>query len=70
MDYDTGSTLTPLWASFDAARRFGLSEEEVWRTVDGVVSQAGRECTVGECLDEIMAALAVNIIAKERRALG
>ena len=70
-DMDTGSIVTaPLRASFEAARRFGLTEDEVWHTVDEVVSRAGRDATVGECLEEITAALARGILAKERRARG
>jgi hypothetical protein len=67
-DMDTGSAVTaPLRASFDAARRFGLTEDEVWHTV---VSRAGRHATVGECLEEITSALARGILAKERGARG
>ena len=68
-DMDTGSAVTaPLRASFNAARRFGLSDDEVWHTVDEVVSRAGLHATVGECLEEITATLAREILAKERRA--
>ena len=68
-DMDTGSAVTaPLRASFNAARRFGLSDDEVWHAVDEVVSRAGLHATVGECLEEITAALAREILAKERCA--
>jgi len=70
-DMDTGSAVTaPLQASFSAARRFGLSDDEVWHAVDEVVSRAGLHATVGECLEEITAALARGILAKGRRAHG
>jgi len=70
-DMDTGSAVTaPLRAGFQAARSFGLGENEIWATVEGVVSAAGPHATVGECLDEITAALARGILAAERRRSG
>jgi hypothetical protein len=60
-------TRTPLKAIFDAARRFGLTDDEVWKTVDASLDGAGRDATVRECLDDLAGALARRILAKERR---
>jgi glutathione S-transferase len=41
-----------LQAIFQGARSFGLSEEDAWRTVDGLLLAVGTEATVAEYLDE------------------
>ena len=70
-DMDTGAAVTaPLRAGFDAARSFGLGEEQIWATVEGVVVAVGPHATVGDCLDEITAALARAILETERRRAG
>ena len=67
-DMETSAAVTaPVRAGFDAARSFGLTDDEIWATVEAVVSAAGPEVTVGECLEELTAALARGILAKERR---
>ena len=52
-----------LQAIFQGARSFGLSEEDAWRTVDGVLLAVGTEATVAEYLDELTAALARSIVS-------
>jgi hypothetical protein len=47
--------MAPLEAIFDAAKQFGLSDEEAWQTLE--------ECLY---LDEVTAAFAARILAKER----
>jgi hypothetical protein len=60
-----------LLAILDAARHFGLSKAEVWQTVDETLrGSADRDATVGESIDELAAALARRILAKERQALA
>jgi hypothetical protein len=70
-DMNTGSAVSaPLRAGVDAARAFGLTDDEIWGTVEGVVSAAGPHATVGDCLDELTAALARGILEKEGRRSG
>jgi hypothetical protein len=65
---DTRYAVTPpLQAIFDAAKRFGLSDDEVWHTLNEAVFAAGEDGTVGECLDDLTAALAHRILAKARQ---
>jgi hypothetical protein len=69
MDPDLAS-LTPLQAVFEAARDFGLTDEEAWRVVDETMFAAGPDTSLGEYLDELAAALAGRILANERRAVA
>ena len=44
------------------------TDDEIWATVEAVVfGRQARTSTVGECLEELTAALARGILAKERR---
>jgi hypothetical protein len=68
-DMDTQhNALPPLQAMFDAARDFGLSNDEIWATLDESLSQSGGHATVVEYIDGCAGALAVRILAKHRRA--
>jgi hypothetical protein len=70
-DMDTGFAVSaPLRAGVDAARAFGLTDDEIWATVEGVVSAVGPHATVGDCLDELTGALARDILDKERPRFG
>jgi hypothetical protein len=69
MDPDLAS-LTPLRAVFEAARQFGLTDEEAWRVVDATMFAAGPDTSLGEFHDELAAALASRILAKERRVVA
>lgn len=68
--HSNGIAPPPLHAIFDAARHFGLTEAEVWETVDGSLAEAGSAATVTDSMEEVTAALAQRILAKERRALA
>jgi hypothetical protein len=58
-----------LRATFDGARQFGLTSDEVWREIDECFHGVGGEATVDELLEELSTALATRILAKERRVL-
>ncbi|MGH2946127.1 MAG: hypothetical protein ACRDPC_07710 [Solirubrobacteraceae bacterium] len=62
--------IRPLQAVFGGAKAFGLTEAEVWQTVDECLYEAGGDATVSEYLDELIDALAQRILYKERRALS
>jgi hypothetical protein len=64
-DYPAAPTLQEI---FKGARDFGLSEDEIWRTVNDSQYWAGPEATVPEYLDELAGALAHRIVIKERRS--
>jgi hypothetical protein len=53
----------PLQAIFDAAKHFGLTEDEVWQAVNECFRDAEFDSTVGDCLDELVIALARRILA-------
>jgi hypothetical protein len=50
-----------LSSMFDAAMAFGLSREQVWQAVLEVVERTPLDKPVGECLDDVAAALAARI---------
>jgi hypothetical protein len=64
------SVIPPLQAIFDGARDFGLTDDEVWETVNESLSGAGGDATVGEYIDELTGSLARRILLKQRRLLG
>jgi hypothetical protein len=66
MKPDTCTELS-LRAIFDAARRFELTDEEVWQTVDESLS-AWDDAAVAKGLDDLAGALARRILSKQRRA--
>jgi hypothetical protein len=66
MDPDS-SAIPPLQAVFEGAKRFGLSDDEVWQTVNDSLHRAGGDATVAEYLDELTGALARRIVSKQRR---
>jgi hypothetical protein len=53
--------IAPLHAIFDAAKHFGLTDDEVWEALNECFSEDG-DSTVGECLDELISALARRIV--------
>jgi hypothetical protein len=59
-----------LSAVFDAARRFGLTEQEGWRVFDAVLAQVGTDVTVEEYLEELTGKLAQGILGKHRGVLS
>jgi len=56
-----------LQAVFDGAKRFGLSDEEVWRAFDEALDETGADVSVAEYLDELTGELARRILCKQRR---
>jgi hypothetical protein len=58
---------TSMRAMFDGARKFGLSDDAVWETIDGVLLAVGGEATLAEYLDDVSGALAARILAEQRR---
>jgi hypothetical protein len=58
----------PLRAVFDGARRFGLSDEEAWRSFDVALAEVGTDATVDEYLDELTGELARRVLGKHRQA--
>jgi hypothetical protein len=62
-------SLPSLRAVFDAARQFGLTDDEAWRAVDDAVEVVGADGTLRDYVDELTAALASGILGKQRRRL-
>jgi hypothetical protein len=60
--------MAPLHAILEAAKRFGLTDDEVWQAVNESFDGEHAGSTVGECLCELVGALAKRILAKERRS--
>lgn len=54
-----------LRAVFDGAKHFGLTDEEAWHSLEGAQRTVG-DATMSEFLDELIDALARDILAKER----
>ena len=59
-----------LQAIFSCAKDFGLTGDEAWEEIDRCLAEVGEDATVGEYLDELNAALAASILAKQRRTLS
>jgi hypothetical protein len=63
---DGNHPLVPvLRATFDAARDFGLTDEELWSIVQATLSGAGRGADLREYVDLLNGELAQAILAKE-----
>ena len=62
-------SLPSLRAVFDAARQFGLTDDEAWSAVDDAVWSVGPDGTLSAYLDELTAALASGILDTQRRRL-
>jgi hypothetical protein len=56
--------------TFEGARQFGLTSDEVWHEIEECFYGVGGEATVDELLEELSTALATRILAKERRVLS
>ncbi len=54
--------IAPLHAIVDAAKQFGLTDDEVWVAVDACFSGDEVDSTLGDCLDELITALARRIL--------
>jgi hypothetical protein len=68
--YSDHTPIPPLQAIFEGALRFGLTEDEVWRTFDDCVDEAGEDATLRELIDDLSGALARGILAKQRRSVA
>jgi hypothetical protein len=62
-------SLPSLRAVFDAAKQFGLTDEQAWSAVDDAVWVVGPDGTMAEYVDVLTAALASGIVAAQRRRL-
>ena len=58
--------LPPLQAIFDGARRFGLSDAEVWQAFDDSLDEGGLDATVADYVQELTGELARRILWKQR----
>jgi len=58
--------LPPLQAIFDGARRFGLSDAEVWQAFDESLDEAGADATVADYVQGLTGELARRILWKQR----
>jgi hypothetical protein len=61
--------MPPLHEIFDAAKRFGLTEREAWETVEESLDETYGEDAMSEFHEELTAALAARILAKQRASL-
>jgi hypothetical protein len=52
----------PLHAIFDAAKLFGLSDDQTWQVVNDCFCEAESDATVADCLDDLVIALARRIL--------
>ena len=59
--------IPPLQAIFDGAKRFGLTDAEVWQAFDESMDEAGPDATVSEYVQELTGELARRILHKQRR---
>jgi hypothetical protein len=59
--------IPPLQAVFDGARRFGLTDAEVWQTFDDSMAEAGPDATISDYVHELTGELARRILNKQRR---
>ena len=59
-------SMSPLQATFEAARHFGLTDDEAWHTLEATLYDSCDEDTMSEIRDELVAALAARILAKQR----
>jgi hypothetical protein len=62
-------SMSPLQATFEAARHFGLTDDEAWHTLEASLYDACDEDTMSELHDELVAALAARILAKQRASV-
>jgi hypothetical protein len=58
--------IPPLQAIFDSARRFGLSDAEIWQAFDESLDETGGDATVADYVQELTGELARRILWKQR----
>jgi hypothetical protein len=66
--YSDSTPVPTLQAVFDAAKRFGLADDEAWRALNESLFEVGRDATVSEYLDELTRVLAQRILSIQRQA--
>jgi hypothetical protein len=66
----THQAVPSLQATFDSAKLFGLTDDEIWRVVDDSLREVGGDASACEYLHELTSALARLVLAKERRRLS
>jgi len=59
-------SMSPLQATFDAAKCFGLTDAEAWQVIEESLVETCGEDTTAEYREELVAALAARILAKQR----
>ncbi len=64
--HSNSATASPLKAVFESAKHFGLSDDDVLRTLDETLWAVGEDATMSEYLDELNGTLARCILARER----
>jgi hypothetical protein len=60
----------PLPLIMAAAERFGLTSDEVWRAAGDALEASGGDAHAPGYRDELVAVLALRILAKERRVIA
>lgn len=60
--FTTDPPMAPMDAVVDAAKHFGLTDHEVLQAVDECFSSADVDSTVGECMEDLVCALARRIL--------
>ena len=64
--HSNSATATPVRAVFEAARQFGLTDDDVLNTLDETLWTVSEDATVSEYLDELNGKLARRILIRER----
>lgn len=59
-----------LRATFDAARDFGLTDDELWSTVREAVSGSEWNADLSECVDRLTDELTQAVLAKQARQVS
>jgi hypothetical protein len=62
----TYQAIPPLQAIFDGARRFGLTDVEVWQAFDEALDEVGPDATVADYVQGLTGELARRILRKQR----
>jgi hypothetical protein len=65
---DDAQTVGRLGATFRAALEFGLSDEEIWKTIMDVCNRVSLDDGLTDPLEELSIALAAKILEHERSA--
>ena len=58
--------MPPLQATFDAAKHFGLTEDEAWHALEASLYDTCGDETISDVREDLVVALAARILAKQR----